>query len=104
MLAAPGSLRGSQIQMLHDLILGNVVLVYFLMIFRVILILWFDFPAELGFPLLFRNFETTGEAAPFFIQKLWDLLLSGILNLILHIRAYFRHFALWIDRTHAEAR
>ena len=103
MLAASGSLRSSQIQMLHDLVLCDVILVDLLMVLELIIILMLDLSAELGFSLLLRNFETTREAAPFLIQKLRDLLLVGVLNLVLHVSAYFWNLTLWIQRTHAKA-
>ena len=102
-LAAPGSLGGSQIQMLHDFIFCDIVFVHLLVVLRITFILRLDFPAEFGFSLFLWNFETTGEAASFFIQKFRDLLLRGILRLVLHISSYFWHFALWIQRTHAQA-
>lgn len=82
--------------MLDDLVLGEVVLVGIFVVVLVLVRVVLDLPPHTGSSLLFGDFESTGEPAPFLIQKFWYSLQQGIVYLILLKRSNPRRLLLGI--------
>ena len=76
-----GSLLGSKIEVLHDLVFGNIVFTIVLVVFTAIGILLFDLPGKFLSSLFLKDFESSCETASFFIQKFGNLGCSEVLSL-----------------------
>jgi hypothetical protein len=94
------TLRRTKIEMLHDFVFGDIILVYFLVIVVVMMVsLWYLTPKSNTF-VSFRNFETTRESTPHFIQKFGYLLCHWIISLESLALSNRWNFGLWVKRTH----
>mmetsp|Transcript_2558 Transcript_2558/g.3939 ORF Transcript_2558/g.3939 Transcript_2558/m.3939 type:complete len:381 (+) Transcript_2558:60-1202(+) len=85
-----------QIQVLHNFILGDVVLINFFLVFAVVAVNVLDLAAKLSFPLLLGDLESSGETTSFFAEEFGNPRLRSVLNLILDQSSHLGNLVLRI--------
>jgi hypothetical protein len=95
-------LRRAEIQLGKNLVFGDVSPADLFL--AVLTVLVSDLARKLCLALLLGDLETSREAAPFFLHKLGDDLLAGLLNLELLLGPNLGVLALGIQRPHSQAR